>query len=151
MALGPKTAHWTPALIRMHTTAMVLMATALAGCYNNASEFQALAERSVPIEGTVYSLNCNNHGQYWYEFYFNGKRHIGTNEPNAPKHCTDVSVGAKVTVHVDPKNPDVHTLATPSVAYESRRGFYVPTWAIIVIGGPLIIAFQVWQAVRRSK
>ena len=138
---------------KAHTraTTMIVLAVALAGCYNNASEFKALAERSIPIEGTVYSLNCHNHGQYWYEFYFEGKRHIGINEPDAPKYCSDVRVGTKVTVHVDPKNPNVHTLAAPSVAYESRRGFYVPTWAIIVIGGPIVIAFQLWQTLRRSK
>lgn len=140
-----------PALAHGRIIAMIFLAAALTGCYNSASEFRELAERSILVEGKVYSLECHNHGQYWYEFYFEGKRHIGASGADAPKYCRDVRVGMMVAVHVDPKNPNVHTLAAPNVAYESRRGFYVPTWAFIVIGFPIVIALQIWRIVRRSK
>lgn len=139
------------ALARTRTIAVAFLAAALAGCYNSASEYRELAERSILVEGRVYSLECRNHGQYWYEFYFEGKQHIGASGIDAPKDCRDVRVGMKVTVHLDPQKPNVHTLAAPEVAYRRTRGFYVPTWAFILIGFPVVIALQIWRTVRRSK
>jgi hypothetical protein len=143
--------HKTYASALIRVVALVGAAGPIAGYCNDVADFKALAERSVSVEGTVYSLSCHNHGQYWYEFHYDGKRHIGQNDPLAPPYCSDVHVGSKVIVHVDPQNPKVHTLSSPIHAYERRRGFHVPLWAIPIVGFALYSAHLIWRGTQPPK
>lgn len=111
------------------------------GCYNQAQDQQHLIERGTTVTGTVYKLNCGQHGQFWYEFTWNGKRRMGSNPYYAGFNCNDVRVGDSVVVHVDPMNPSVHTIADPRAVFEHERGFYFPVWAYPILGLPLMFMF----------
>lgn len=129
-----------------------IAATPLSACYNEARDYQGLMQRAQTVQGEVYSLNCRQHGEYWYKFSFDGKQHIGKSEQlYAPTNCNGLKKGDAVTVYVDPLHPDVHTLAAPSKVYEGERGFYIPPWALVMFGPLLLVLPEVWRATRPKE
>ena len=123
----------------------------LCGCYNEAQDYKGLMEREATVKGTVYKLNCTQHGQFWYEFTWNGKRHIGRNEYYAKILCQDLRAGDSILVHVDPTNPSVHTIAAPVDVFKHERGFYLPDWAWPILAPLVGVGFTIWKAMRSSK
>lgn len=116
------------------------------GCYNDAADFKALKDNYQKTEAKVAWLDCGNHGRIVYSFKVGEYGHVsGVAGSKVFPHskCTEIPVGATLTVYYNPDNPSIHSVLMPHVAYSESRGWYLPEWVILIVGPIVIIALSV--------
>jgi len=123
-------------------------AALLGGCYNRATELAELTRHHSRVAGHVVVLDCQNNGQWWYEFELDGKRRRGSVQD--PGGCRQRKLGDSVTVYYNPSAPEVHRAIAPAMAYHLEHGFYVPMWLWFGIGA-LALPLSAWMALRRGS
>lgn len=122
----------------------------LTGCYNTASEYEALIRNAKIIEAHISSKNCRNHGAVVYKFTLEGKNHYGY-VPWGLVSCESVHVGDLLEVYYDPQRPEVHTPLNPAEAYRREKGYYFPLWALFVLGVHLILLINFMSNQKQMK
>lgn len=129
------------------TFASVLL---LGGCYNAASEYEALIRNAETIEAHISSKNCRNHAAVAYKFTLDGKSHHGS-VPWGLVSCESAQIGDPLKVYYDPQHPEVHTPLTPADAYRMAKGYYFPDWAFALLVIPLVVVGQILITLKAAK
>jgi hypothetical protein len=129
---------------------IVLLASLLGGCYNEAAEFRKLVQSSEVANATVVYVDCSNHGAVYYSLSVAG-REFRAKAANGELNCGALKRGDVVKVYYDPQRPQVNTVLRPTEAYERARGWYLPEWLFIMVPLFGLVAFPVMQAIYAER
>ena len=127
--------------------AMATLAAALGGCYNRATELEALVHSHATATGQIVVLDCRHDGRWWYAFEAGGRQRRGSADDAAG--CAQRKLGDSVTVYYNPAQPAVHRVIPPAQAYEAERGFHVPLW-LWFASAALALPLSAWMALKRG-
>ncbi|WP_440027923.1 hypothetical protein [Chromobacterium amazonense] len=126
----------------------IFLSMFLTSCYNQALEYKELARNYKIAVGHIASMNCNNHGEFYYTFNVSGKKYSNKGF-NGSVDCNALKEGDELNIYYSPEDPSINVNVDPSAAYSKNSGFYIPEWLWILF--PVIFAvLQIFILARKS-
>lgn len=121
---------------------------AFSGCNQASVGYKDLLAHSEMIDATVVSKNCNSKAGVYYEFLYQGKKHIGQVESEI-LDCHSALLGQSIKVYFNPVSPNVHTSLTPARAYEKYGESWFSSWSEIMFLAVVALAVPFTKAVKK--
>ena len=120
----------------------IFICSVLIGCSSRQQDLELLVSRNAVTDASITGQDCRDHGRIYFKFESEGRTIHGSTTDLSDKRCSEYLPGQKIQVFFDPRNPEVNSVLSPSVAYDHAAegfGFQILIAVVVIV----IAAFRI--------